>query len=198
MTAGMSMHWNPSRHPMVVKPSRIRRDPLPAQPRSRVRRSDQAETVAGVAGIVAIAAVVVAVIISIAWVTYSKLDPSAAAAAARFTQCYAADGPNCVVDGDTISVGKETVQIAALDTPQIANARCEGERTRGIEAAVRLVDFLNRGPVTLGAPVRDVGGRTVRKVMVKGQDVRDTMIEAGLGRRFNPESHKGWCGANAG
>jgi endonuclease YncB( thermonuclease family) len=195
----MSMHWNPGKSTVDLnagaakaRPS-IRRAPVPTAAKPRVRRSDEAETWMGVAGISAIAAILVAAIGAAAYVTYSKGSPADTAAMARFGQCYAAQGPNCVVDGDTIQMGRETIQIAALDTPRIEGYRCESERTAGIAAAVGLAQMLNTGRVTVGEAFRDGGGRTVRKVMVNGQEVRDTMIERGLGRRYNPDSSKGWC-----
>lgn len=195
----MSMHWNPGKATVDLNPGggkprpSIRRTPVSAAARPRVRRSDEAETWLGIAGISAIAAILVAAIGAGAWVTFSKSDPSEAAALAKFTQCYAAQGPNCVVDGDTIRMNRETIQIAGLDTPRIEGSRCETERTAGIAAAVGLVDLLNAGPVSLGDPFRDAGGRTVRKLFVNGQDVRDAMIEQNLGRRYNPEFAKSWC-----
>ena len=194
----MSMHWNPGKATVNLnagakpRPS-IRRVPAPAPQKQRIRRSDEAETWRGVAGIGAIAAILVSAIVAGAWVTFKKSDPAAEAALARFAQCYAADGPNCVVDGGTIRMNRETIQIAGLDTPKIDGSRCEAERTAGIAAAVGLLNLLNTGPVTLGDPFRDAGGRTVRKVLVKGEDVRDAIVERGLGRRYNPESIKGWC-----
>lgn len=193
------MHWNPGKSTVDLnagaaksRPS-IRRAPSATAAKPRVRRSDEVETWMGVAGIGAIAAILVTAIGAAAYVTFSKGDPGDAAAMARFSQCYAAQGPNCVVDGDTIRMGSETVQIAALDTPRIEGYRCESERTAGIAAAIGLAEMLNSGPVTLGDPFRDGGGRTVRKVMVKGREVRDTMIERGFGRRYDPDSSKGWC-----
>ena len=193
------MHWNPGKATVDLnggaakpRPS-IRRAAAPVAAKPRVRRSDEAETWRGVVGMSAIAAILVSAIGAAAWVTFSKSDPAADAALQRFTQCYAAQGPNCVVDGDTIRMSGETIQIAALDTPRIDGSRCEAERTAGIAAAVGLLDLLNAGPVSVGEAFRDAGGRTVRKVLVKGQDVRDAMVEQGLGRRYNPESTRGWC-----
>jgi endonuclease YncB( thermonuclease family) len=195
----MSMHWNPGKATVDLKqvgakprPS-IRRVPVAAPKKIITRRSDETETWLGIVGVVSIAGIIVGAIGAAAYVTFFKGDPDAEAAARSFSQCYAAQGPNCVVDGNTIRMGAETVQIAGLDTPRVIGYRCEAERSAGISAAVGLLDLLNTGAVTLGDPFRDRGGRNVRKVFVKGQEVRDAMIEQGLGRRYDPESTKGWC-----
>ena len=43
---------------------------------------------------------------------------------------------------------------------------------------------------------RRIVGREVRRVAVKGRDVADTMIGAGLARRYRGEPEK-WCGSSA-
>lgn len=192
----MSKPWNPGKPSAAVKPSRIRREPVRLEsdvPARRVaRRSDEQETWLGVAGVLLFAAALVVVIVGISVATFSKYDPAAAAKARRFAQCYDADGPNCVLDGDTIYVAGAKVEIAGLEAPQIQRARCPAERTQGIDAAVRLQNLLNSGRVTVSRPIRDADGREVRKVLVKGHDVRDAMIGAGVARRYDGKN-KGWC-----
>ena len=192
----MSVHWNPGKATVDLngaakpRPS-IRRTPIAAPAKVIARRSDETETWLGMLGVVSIAGTIVAAIVAAAYVTYSKGDTGAPPRS--FSQCYAAQGPNCIIDGDTIRMSGETIQIAGLDTPKVAGYRCEAERTAGITAAVELLGMLNAGPVSVGDPFRDAGGRTVRKVFVKGQEVRDAMIERGFGRRYDAESTKGWC-----
>jgi endonuclease YncB( thermonuclease family) len=131
------------------------------------------------------------VVFGIAFATYSQYDPSTAAAEARFGQCYSGV-PNCVVDGDTFQVAGKKVQIAGIVTPQISNAKCDAERSRGIDAATRLAELLNSGSVSAGPTFRDELGRDVRKVKVDGQDVAPMMIGAGVARETGSET-EGWC-----
>ena len=87
----------------------------------------------------------------------------------------------------------QKVEIAGVEAPQIQDARCDAERSRGIDAAVRLADLLNSGKVSVGAPFRDPYGRAVRKVQVDGEDVAGTMVEAGVAREYDGKP-QGWCG----
>ena len=188
----MSKHFTPpARGQKVTVRRSIRREPVPLAKKPEPR-SDEVETLMGMAGVLSVTAARVALIVGIAWVTYSRFDPAAAAEAKRFAQCYNWNGPNCVIDGDTIQVNHEAVEIAGLEAPRINGSRCEAERTRGIEAAVRLADLLNSGAVNVSAPIRDPSGREVRNVKVKGEDVRFAMLEAELARQPGTISRK-WC-----
>jgi endonuclease YncB( thermonuclease family) len=187
----VSKHFTPPAAKKVTVRRSIRREPVPLAKKVEPR-SDEVETLMGMAGVLSIAAAMVALIVGIAWVTYSRFDPAAAAAAKRFGQCYNWNGPNCVIDGDTIQVNHAVVEVAGLEAPRIDGARCEAERTRGIQAAVRLADLLNSGAMSVSAPTRDPSGREVRTVLVKGEDVRFAMLEADLARRPGTISRK-WC-----
>jgi endonuclease YncB( thermonuclease family) len=198
----VSKHWNPRRKTATRPPSRIRRDPVRIENIRRVEsnprlekeaeaRARKREVWGGVAGVVAFASALAAVALGIAVATYSKYDPAAAAQDARFVQCYTG-GPNCVVDGETVHVGGEKVKIAGLDAPRITDSACDQERSRGIEAAVRLAELLNGGKVTVGDTFRDTYGRDVRKVQVDGQDVGATMISEDVAREYDGEAHD-WC-----
>jgi endonuclease YncB( thermonuclease family) len=162
------------------------------KPRTAVRSREQ-EMWFGIAGVLLFAAAITAATVGISAATLFNADPAAEAQAARFNQCYNADGPNCVLDGDTIYVRGVKVTVAGMVAPQIQDARCDAERSRGIDAAVRLADLLNSGRVTVSGPFRDPYGRNVRKVEVKGRDVGTAMINAGVARTFDG-LNKGWCG----
>src|SRR5205814_2206004 len=103
----------------------------------------------------------------------------------HFGHCYNENGPNCVVDGGTAYVAGERVTIAGMDVPRIAGAGCLVERTRGIEAAVRLVELLNSGKVKVSGVGHDQPGREVRRVAVAGEDVAEAMISAGVARKHD-------------
>jgi micrococcal nuclease len=192
----MSKHWKPGKKTVelrpVARPSRIRRDPVRIEEKKVQKRSEEREIWGGVAGVLLMAAAVTAVIVGISIATFSRYDPAAEARTQRFAQCYDADGPNCVLDGDTIYVGGGKVQIAGIAAPQIQGAQCDAERSRGIDSAVRLADLLNSGKVTVSPAFRDEYGRGVRSVQVKGRDVAERMINIGLARRYFGE-RPNWC-----
>ena len=182
----MSKHWKPGKKTVELnpapRPSRIRREPVqlnpnvPARPQRPINYRE-IELYGGIAGILLFAALIAAMIIGLAIFTVFRDDPAADARALQFSQCYNAQGPNCVLDGDTIYVDNQRVEVAGIDAPSIADAKCDAEHDRGIAAATELAMILNSGPVTLGEPFRDsLTGRTVRKVEVKGRDVAPRMI----------------------
>jgi micrococcal nuclease len=196
----VSKHWNPGRVTVElgksrvrrdpVRPSRIRRDPVITVEKKAEVRTEEQEIWFGVLGVVLMAALLVALIIGISIATIFHDDPGAPAL--RFGQCYNAPGADCVVDGDTAFIGGDRVLIAGIEAPSIQDAQCTQENDRGVNAAVRLADFLNSGPVTVSRPFRDEYGRMVRNVAVKGQDVGERMINLGLARRYTGEKQK-WC-----
>lgn len=198
----MSKHWKPAGPKPQLRPSRIRRDPVRLAPVRELSKAEiekaeartrEREVWGGVAGVVLFAVGITALALGIGAATFSDYDPAAAAAqAARFGQCYNSPGPNCVLDGGTIYVRGQKVVIADIDAPAIQGARCEAERATGIAAAVRLADLLNSGKVSLGRTVTDAEGRAVRKVLVNGEDVAATLVDAGLAREPGDDSES-WC-----
>ncbi len=199
----MSKPWNPRRETVKLGKSRIRRDPVridnavrPAEPKTAVR-TPQEEMWTGVAGILLITGAIAVAAVGISAVSIPHFDPAAAVQSQKFGQCYNSAGPNCVLDGGNIIVGGEKIVIAGVDAPQIQGAACPVEGSLGIDATGRLADLLNSGPVTISASFQDAGGREVRTVRVKDRDVADTMIGAGLARRWQAEKHH-WCGAGSG
>lgn len=196
----MSKHWKPGKTTVAlrpaVRPSRIRREPVrlePApDPAKAEARAREREMWGGVTGVLLFAAALAVLVVGVSAATIFRDDPDAAARAKRFDQCYNALGPNCVLDGATIYVARQKVTIAGVDAPQIQDARCDAERSRGIDAAVRLADLLNSGKVTVSAPFHDAQGRGVRKVQVNGEDVGAVMVEAGVAREYDG-ARQSWC-----
>ena len=180
----------------MARPSRIRREPvqinanLAAAPQRR-RSSRERELFLGIAGVLIFATGIAAGIIALSIFTVSHADPEADARALQFSQCYNAQGPNCVLDGGTIYAGGARVEIAGMEAPAIADAQCDREHDRGVDAATQLALLLDSGPVTIGAPFRGQDGRTVRKVEVKGRDVALKMINLDLAHEAG--SGLGWC-----
>jgi micrococcal nuclease len=199
----VSKHWNPGKKTVELvagasppaRPSRIRRNPVQINNNTvaTTRRASNRERdlYLGIAGVLVFAAVIAAGIVALSIFTVSHSDPAADARAAQFNQCYNAQGPNCVLDGGTIYVGGERVEIAGMDAPGIADARCDKEHDRGVEAATQLALLLNSGPVTMGTPFPDQSGRTVRRVEVKGRDVALKMISLDVAHEAG--SGLTWC-----
>ena len=194
----MSKHWKqPSRNSIAVRPSRIRRDPPPRMPtEAELQQADaqkrERELWSGVTGVLIFALGIAVVAIAIGAVTYSNLDPAAAAReAARFRQCYNG-GTNCVLDGDTIYFNRQKVEIAGIEAPLIKGASCSNEKLRGIDAAVGLAQLLNSGEVTVSNPFSDQYGRTVSNVAVDGKDVAKAMISSHLAKEYIGEKRT-WC-----
>ena len=171
--------------------SRIRRQPVPVQ-KVPEPISPQQEVLGGIAGMTLFAIALAVLILGVSIATIVHVDPNAAARAAQFGQCYDAEGSNCVLDGDTIYVQGQRIDIAGLTAPKIQGAQCDGERTRGIDAAVRLASILNSGKVSVGPSVREPDGQLRQKVEVGGNDVATAMIGAGVARDYG--NSNGWCG----
>ena len=109
-----------------------------------------------------------------------------------FTRCGYGRGANCVIDGETIRVGGDTLKIAGMRAPRIRSARCDAEEQRGVKAVEELTALLNSGKVTTGDQVREPDGQTRTEVLVNGQDVAAAMIAASAAREAGsiPPS---WC-----
>lgn len=198
------MHWKPGKKTVELaapalpsgRPSRIRRNPVQINNNTvattaRRTNSRERDLYLGMAGVLVFAAAIAAATVALSIFTVFHPDPAADARAAQFNQCYNAQGPNCVLDGGTIYVGGERVEIAGIEAPGITDARCDKEHDRGIEAATQLALLLNSGPVTMSLPFRDQSGRTVRKVEVKGRDVALKMINLDVAHEAG--SGLTWC-----
>ena len=176
------------------RPSRIRREPVRIEPRAEPKpRNRERELWLSGAGIVAMAFACVALVVGISNATglYSAQAAPGAEAEPRFRHCYNAAGADCVRDGDTVFLNGQRVEIAA-DAPEIAGARCASERQRGIAAANRLRELLNKGEVTLGGTVREIDGLVLREVAVDGEDVGAAMIASGVARAY-AGAGRSWC-----
>lgn len=199
----MSKHWKPGKKFVelepaarpVARPSRIRRDPVQinsntlAAPRRRTSR--ERELFLGIAGVLIFATGIAAGIIALSIFTVTHPDPDADTRAAQYGQCYNAQGPNCVLDGGTIYMGGERIEIAGMEAPGIADAKCDAEHDRGVDAATQLALLLNSGPVSIGPTFRDQDGRTVRRVEVSNRDIARKMINLDLAHE--PGSGLSWC-----
>jgi endonuclease YncB( thermonuclease family) len=188
----VSKHWKPGRQTVELRPSRIRRDPVPRLDDKVEPDSPEREIWGGVAGVVLFGVVCAVLVLGVSEIT-SHRSAAAPASSPRFPHCWEGPAPNCVDDGDTVVIGGERVEIAGIDAPEIRGAKCTEERSRGIAAAVRLDELLNRGTVTVtGAPERDSDGQLLRHVQVDGKDVAGAMTAAGVARELGG-GRRSWC-----
>lgn len=193
----MSKQWKPGKQTVALhgdaRPSRIRREPLPAgQAEKKVKPySREREMWIAVAGVVVFGIIIAVSIISFSVMTSSGDDSAAEAHATQFGACEG--NPNCVIDGDTIRFAGATVAIAGMEAPSAINARCVAETERGVKAVETLTDLLNRGTVTIGPAVSEADGRVRRRVAVDGRDIAAAMIAAKVARPGG-DGPENWCG----
>ncbi|MEZ5743797.1 MAG: thermonuclease family protein [Sphingomonadaceae bacterium] len=120
----------------------------------------------------------------------------------KFTLCGTTGSANCVIDGDTIRVGKRSIRIIGIDAPEIRDARCEAEGVAGRKARDGLLALLNAGPVQMVGRIddpRDQYGRelrALRRVATDGTEtsIADQLVAQGLVREYRGGSRQGWCG----
>jgi endonuclease YncB( thermonuclease family) len=196
----VSKPWKPGKEtvalPAEPRPSRIRRQPPPVHARVvRAPPSREREMWMGIAGVLLITACTAALIVGFSEVTSYRASVAAERAAGEsFGYCHNGGDRDCVFDGDTIIMAGERVGVAGIDAPELHPARCADEARRGAQAAVRLHDLINRGPLTLTAdgPDRDADGRLMRKMSVGGVDVGGALIASGVARELG-EGRRSWC-----
>jgi len=121
--------------------------------------------------------------------------------AGPFTLCGARRSANCVIDGDTIMVGKRHIRLVGIDAPETVNARCDDERRRGEAAKGALLALLNQGPVTLVGRLddpRDDYGRELKALIRKRPDgseqsIATELVRSGMVREYVGGGRSPWC-----
>lgn len=103
----------------------------------------------------------------------------------------------CVVDGDSVRIGGETIRLAGLDTPELAGA-CEAERIAARAARDALIAWLNAGAFAIEGTARDKYGRPLRS-FTRGppglrSDAAEALVAQGVARPYGGEAREGWCG----
>lgn len=125
-------------------------------------------------------------------------EPASLLSMATFTSTFSKctlGSRTCVVDGDTIKLGGETIRMLDIDAPETRQAKCASELERGNRATRRLAEILNSGTVTVvkrGSRDVDQYGRSLRVVMVNGRSAGDTLVAEGLARKWSGQ-RRPWC-----
>ena len=120
------------------RPSRIRREPVRLRPEPETdpvkaeAKAREREMWGGVTGVLLFAAALAVLVVGVSAATIFRDDPAAAARRRASANATTPSGPNCVLDGATISMPRaQKVTIAGVEAPQIQGAKCEDERAKG-------------------------------------------------------------------
>lgn len=97
---------------------------------------------------------------------------------------------DCIVDGDTLWVGREKVRLANIDAPEI-HGQCAAETARAVRARDRLLSLTSRG-FQIRRAGQDRYGRTLATLSVGGRDVGRQLVAEGLARRWAGRRQP-WC-----
>lgn len=131
----------------------------------------------------------------------SFLEGERETVAGPFSLCGARHSANCVIDGDTIMVGKRHIRLVGIDAPETVNARCDDERRRGDAAKGALLALLNQGPVTMVGRLdepRDGYGRELKALIRKRPDgselsIATELVRTGVVREYIGGGRSPWC-----
>ena len=116
-----------------------------------------------------------------------------------FTKCGTERSHACVVDGDTIRIGKRRIRIVGIDAPEI-HGQCQAERELAARSTDRLRSLLNQGPFVMTARIDDMTDRYGRELRVlwrersdgSRQSIAADMRAAGLAARYLGRKAQ-WC-----
>ena len=121
---------------------------------------------------------------------------------ARWVRCRGQGRlPHCVVDGDTIRVGDQSVRLMGFDTPEAGSgARCPREARLAEDATAALEGWLNEGGFWMRGRLDDPTDRWGRQLreLYRGdisdrEYVGNRLVAAGLARRYYGGSRESWC-----
>lgn len=185
-----------------MRPWRRRPSPAPPPVRFWPRRRRRARRAVATARTILLAA-----ILALLWPTLDPalIEPPAFLSTApervdsHFTVCRAQRSPACVVDGDTLRIGKRRIRIVGIDAPEV-NGQCEAERDLARRSTLHLQSLLNQGPFVMSARIDDATDRYGRELRVlwrerpgRGrQSIASDMREAGLAARYLGRKAS-WC-----
>lgn len=116
-----------------------------------------------------------------------------------FTVCSEERGRACVVDGDTLRIGKRRIRIVGIDAPEV-DGQCTAERDLARRSTRHLHALLNQGPFVMTARLDDMTDRYGRELRVlwreradgSRQSIAAEMREAGLAARYLGRKAD-WC-----
>lgn len=118
----------------------------------------------------------------------------------QFVRCGQGSSFACVVDGDSIRLGKRRIRVLGIDAPELRDPQCEDERRLAERSSDALLGWLNRGAFDLVRDARsdrDQYGRDLRRLVRADRDGReesagDWLIDQGLAAPYLGRK-TAWC-----
>lgn len=115
----------------------------------------------------------------------------------RFSLCGERNSNGCVIDGDTIMLGKRKIRLSGYNAPEL-KGECPAESALAVQSRNALRDWLNAGPFVMDGgdePPFDQYGRELRVLKRGGEWLSETMIERELAQGSGWGFERGgWCG----
>lgn len=114
---------------------------------------------------------------------------------ASFVMCNSPPHRDCVIDGDTFYLDRNSIRIADINAPEIGEPECAYEASLGASATRRLLALLNVGPFELasyGDRDFDQYGRLLRVVERDGRSLGMILVSEGLAEPWTG-SRRSWC-----
>lgn len=119
-------------------------------------------------------------------------EAAKAKASQPFVICKGGFRHDCVVDGDTFWIGRMKVRLAAIDTPEITDAKCASERQRGEAARDRLLALLNDREWELVVEGKDRYRRSLGRLVTGDTDIGAMLVKEGFARPYGGH-RRPWC-----
>ena len=115
---------------------------------------------------------------------------------ARFSLCGERNSDACVIDGDTIMLGRRKIRVTGFNAPEL-KGECEAESELAQKSRTALQNWLNHGPFAMSEgsdPPYDQYGRELRALKRGDEWLSDTMVKTGLAQESGwGFTRGGWC-----
>ncbi len=115
----------------------------------------------------------------------------------RFTLCGERGSKGCVIDGDTIMLGRRKIRITGYNAPEL-QGECEAETMLARRSRDALRDWINEGAFEMSGgddPPFDQYGRELRELKRGDTLLADYMIDQALAQESGwGFTRGGWCG----
>lgn len=98
---------------------------------------------------------------------------------------------DCVVDGDTVWIGREKIRLANIDAPE-SDGKCDAERELAARARARLAELMGEAG-SIRRIGTDVYGRTLAVIGTRDDSVNEILVSEKLVRRWEGR-RRSWCG----